>query len=72
MDNTFWSVDNVYDNYWWLKGNSPPEDWVPGTGGLEPVITDPNHITIIVAGGTGDAWSFGYGAPRTSSIDKWR
>jgi len=73
MDNVMRSVDLKYDNYWWLKRGSPPEDWVPGTAGFEPAIASADEITIIVAGGTGDAWSFGFGCPRQIiSIDKWR
>ena len=79
MDNVMLSTDIKYENYWWLKGNAPPEDWVPGTAGFEPKFASSNSITIIVAGGTGDAWSFGFGSPYgfrggggPISIDKWR
>jgi len=39
-----------------------------------PLFDGPEHITIIVAGGTGDAWTWGgaFGRPIAYSIDKWR
>jgi hypothetical protein len=45
----------------------PPETDVPK-------FDSPKAITIIVAGGTGDAWSWGgsFGRPFAYSIDKWK
>jgi len=39
-----------------------------------PMFSSPSAITIIVAGGTGDAWTWGGASrsPRVISIDKWR
>jgi len=39
-----------------------------------PKLVSPKSITIIVAGGTGNAWTWGgaYGRPLAYSIDKWR
>ena len=39
-----------------------------------PKFRSPEDITIIVAGGTGDAWTWGgaFGRPQVYSIDKWR
>ena len=41
---------------------------------LVPMFNSPEDITIIVAGGSGDAWTWGgsFGKPRIYSIDKWR
>lgn len=39
-----------------------------------PKLVSPKSITIVVAGGTGNAWTWGgaYGRPLAYSIDKWR
>jgi len=39
-----------------------------------PMFISPDAITIIVAGGSGNAWAWGgtFGKPRAISIDKWR
>ena len=39
-----------------------------------PKFVSPRTITIIVAGGTGGAWTWGgaFGRPLAYSIDKWR
>lgn len=39
-----------------------------------PLFRSPEDITIIVAGGTGEAWTWGgsFGKPQIFSIDKWR
>ncbi len=39
-----------------------------------PKLVSPKAITVIVAGGTGNAWTWGgaYGRPLAYSIDKWR
>jgi hypothetical protein len=39
-----------------------------------PKFVSPRAITVIVAGGTGNAWTWGgaYGRPLAYSIDKWR
>ncbi|QBH12592.1 hypothetical protein DO021_20115 [Desulfobacter hydrogenophilus] len=39
-----------------------------------PKFSSPKAITVIVAGGTGDAWSWGgaFGRPIAYSIDKWK
>jgi len=43
---------------------------------LVPAIDNPERITIIVAGGSGEAWGFAggwpFGLPRAISIDDWR
>ncbi len=39
-----------------------------------PKLVSPKSVTVIVAGGTGNAWTWGgaYGRPIAYSIDKWR
>jgi hypothetical protein len=39
-----------------------------------PKLASPRAVTVIVAGGTGNAWTWGgaYGRPLAYSIDKWR
>jgi hypothetical protein len=46
-------------------------DLTPDT--MIPMFDSPEAVTVIVAGGTGDAYTFGFGSPRrVISIDKWR
>ncbi len=46
---------------------------LPGDADV-PKFVGPGAVTVIVAGGTGNAWSWGggYGRPLAYSIDKWR
>jgi hypothetical protein len=46
---------------------------LPGNADV-PLFVSPRAITVIVAGGTGNAWTWGgaFGRPRAFSIDKWR
>jgi hypothetical protein len=74
--------------YFTGSGNRPdrPEDYeVDERSGTErlsllpedadvPMLVSPRAVTIIVAGGTGNAWTWGgaYGRPLAYSIDRWR
>ena len=46
---------------------------LPGDADV-PKLASPKAITVVVAGGTGNAWTWGgaYGRPLAYSIDKWR
>ena len=46
---------------------------LPGDSDV-PKFVSPRAITVVVAGGTGNAWTWGgaYGRPLAYSIDKWR
>jgi len=89
-DNTTWPAGNWYENYWYASRlpssraniekrepgsrmiNPDMLDLPPDT--LIPMLDSPEDIHIIVAGGTGDAWSYGPRSfdPGVVSIDKWR
>jgi hypothetical protein len=88
-----WPAGEWYKNYWFVTHHHAQSITEPKPGEKRistahldlpadaqvPKFWDPESITIIVAGGTGDSWTWGpHGAvagsykPRTISIDKWR
>jgi len=85
-ENVVHPAGDWYNNYWFVthtqRGryesrepgirqlNPDHLDLPPDT--LIPMFDSPEAITVIVAGGSGDAYTFGFGGPSAISIDKWR
>lgn len=87
-DNVTWTAGEWYSDYWFwahhrdvgIRQREPgtrmlnPDHLDLPDDAIVPMINSPEDITVIVAGGTGDAWTWGnsFGGPRVFSIDKWR
>jgi len=84
-ENVTWECQDWYNNYWFVthrqrgryEGRTDPREL--GLAHLDlpdgtpiPQLDNPESVTVIVAGGTGDAWTWGFGSPRAISIDDWR
>ena len=87
-DNVTWRAGDLYQNYWFVthhedlkilprergtKQLNPDHLELPDDAQV-PMFDSPDDITVIVAGGTGPAWTWGgcFRKPQVLSIDKWR
>ena len=92
-DNCTWRAGDWYQNYWFVThhhadrmiSKNPPGSRMLNPDMLDlppdtqiPMYMNPHTVTIIVAGGTGPAWTWGVTGdpagwePSVISIDKWR
>jgi hypothetical protein len=83
-----WPAGEWYKNYWFVTHhhdrrvmrNEPGTPYLINPDHLNlppdaqvPKLWDPESISVIVAGGTGESWTWGpAGKPNVISIDKWR
>jgi len=84
--NVTWEAGKWYKNYWFATRHLSSFYKSRGTGTMQlnadhfdipldtmvPMFDSPESVTIIVAGGSGDAWTWGFGRPKAILIDKWR
>ena len=83
-DNVTWTVGMWKEDYWvygvYDKIKDRPrgerivslDHWEMPDDAIIPLFTSPDSISIVVAGGDGDCWSWGGGGSGGYLIDKWR